>query len=446
MTKQKEYSITDIYPTFQNQIIQLVNNDHKTFKEYWDSLEPKLELFDYEQELESLLKQYKHVWIKKATGLGISEFFLRWICYQCIYGKLREKQIDVSVVIITGPRIELAIQLMDRLRSFQKPDYESKETVCIINGCKIEAFPSHHLSAARGLNPHMVFLDEADFFPPGQQEEARAVSERYIAKTDPHIIMVSTPYLPGGLYEQIEKEEPSIYHKLKWNYEKGLDKIYSKESIEKAKQSITFEREYNLQYGIGIGNIFQFVDEIVERYDQTLKDGQKVICLDPAFGSSKFGIIGAEKKDGIIYIKEAREYERPEPTMMTEIVIELTKRFGNNVLIDASQAGPINDLVGRGINAHPIRFGEKIDPKNTLLSKMTIDAAQAVKEKKVRIDPNYRDLIQQLKAVQFNEKGHPDKTKLTFDLGDCFLMLCHYMKEVKIRSVVIKKTYDEEEY
>jgi hypothetical protein len=60
--------------------------------------------------------------------------------------------------------------------------FDTKETVIELNGVKIEAFPSHHLDAMRGLpNVSFILLDEADFFPPGQQQDARDVSERYIA-------------------------------------------------------------------------------------------------------------------------------------------------------------------------------------------------------------------------------------------------------------------------
>jgi hypothetical protein len=46
----------------------------------------------------------------------------------------------------------------------------------------------------RGLpNVSFILLDEADFFPPSQQQDARDVSERYIAKSNPYIVMVSTP-------------------------------------------------------------------------------------------------------------------------------------------------------------------------------------------------------------------------------------------------------------
>jgi hypothetical protein len=102
-----------------------------------------------------------------------------------------------------------------------------------------------------------VLLDEADFFPPGQQQDARDVSERYIAKTNPWIIMVSTPNAPDGLFEKIEKEpvRTYLYKRLLLDYSYGLDRIYTREEIDKAKAS-SFEREYNLKYLGLIGNVF----------------------------------------------------------------------------------------------------------------------------------------------------------------------------------------------
>lgn len=38
-----------------------------------------LRLFDYEKMLYQRLYQYKHLWIKKATGLGVTEFMLRYM-------------------------------------------------------------------------------------------------------------------------------------------------------------------------------------------------------------------------------------------------------------------------------------------------------------------------------------------------------------------------------
>jgi hypothetical protein len=38
-------------------------------------------LFDYEQLLYDTLQSTKHIWIKKATGLGVSEFMLRYMAW-----------------------------------------------------------------------------------------------------------------------------------------------------------------------------------------------------------------------------------------------------------------------------------------------------------------------------------------------------------------------------
>lgn len=45
-----------------------------------------------------------------------------------------------------------------------------------------------------------------------------------------------------------ELEDKCIYKRLFLDYTYGLGKIYSKEEVAKAKQSPSFEREYNLKY------------------------------------------------------------------------------------------------------------------------------------------------------------------------------------------------------
>ena len=51
----------------------------------------------------------KHLWIKKATGLGVSEFMLR-LC-------LKDNALSGSqMCIVTGPRIDLAVALIDRMK------------------------------------------------------------------------------------------------------------------------------------------------------------------------------------------------------------------------------------------------------------------------------------------------------------------------------------------
>ena len=127
-------------------------------------------LYDYEKIIFDFLIVGKHIWIKKATGLGITEFMLRYMAWLCLKDdKLRGTQ----MCIVTGPRIDLAITLIDRMKMLFKEkgllSFSNKETVIEINGVKIEAYPSHHLDSMRGLtNVSFILLDEADFFPPGQ--------------------------------------------------------------------------------------------------------------------------------------------------------------------------------------------------------------------------------------------------------------------------------------
>ncbi|HET7148463.1 MAG TPA: DEAD/DEAH box helicase family protein [Candidatus Nitrosopolaris sp.] len=221
-------------------------------------------LFDYEKIIFDVLQSHSHVWIKKATGLGITEFMLRFMAWLC----LKDNMLSASeMCIVTGPRIDLAIGLIDRMkRLFYDRGhvvFDNKETVIELNGVKIEAFPSHHLDAMRGLqNVSFILLDESDFFPPGQQQDARDVSERYIGKSNPYIVFVSTPNAPDGLFERIETEpeDTCLYKRLFLDYTYGIDKIYSPEEIEKSRVSPSFEREYNLKYLGRIGNVFHTND------------------------------------------------------------------------------------------------------------------------------------------------------------------------------------------
>jgi hypothetical protein len=115
-------------------------------------------LYDYEKIiLDSLVthngnnnssSDNRHLWIKKATGLGISEFMLRFMAWLC----LKDNTLSGSqMCIVTGPRIDLAIALIDRMKKlFARSSkglatvtvFDTKETVIELNNVKIEAFPS----------------------------------------------------------------------------------------------------------------------------------------------------------------------------------------------------------------------------------------------------------------------------------------------------------------
>jgi hypothetical protein len=74
-------------------------------------------LYDYEKIIFDFLvaaDSSKHLWIKKATGLWISEFMLRFMAWF----SLKDNALAGSqMCIVTGPRIDLAIALIDRRRA-----------------------------------------------------------------------------------------------------------------------------------------------------------------------------------------------------------------------------------------------------------------------------------------------------------------------------------------
>ena len=289
----------------------------------------------------------KHLWVKKSTGLGVSEFFLRLMAWLCVRN---DDYRDSQMVIVTGPNIDLSIKLIRRMKKlFQDKldvSFDSKETVLELNGCEIQSYPSNHIDSFRSLtNPRFLFLDELDFLPKFQQEEVRAVSERYIAKSDPYIVMVSTPNAPGGLFQQIEQEpfETCLYKRLFLDYLYGLDKIYTRKEIENAKQSPSFPREYELQYLGLVGNVFSTLSiencqKVQYNPDNINPNAKKSVDIDPGFGSSKFAIVITQFVNGKIQVIHAEEYDRPNFAAMIAKMWQLKQQCGyiSNIYVDAA--------------------------------------------------------------------------------------------------------------
>ena len=320
-------------------------------------------IYDYEKILyDSLLTidtyhsfKDKHLWVKKATGLGVTEFMLRLMAWLCTSGEIPGSS---QMCIVTGPNIDIAIKLIRRLKNIFELKlgliFDNKETVLVLNGCTIEAYPSNHIDSFRALeNPKFILIDEGDFFRKSEQEDVRFVTERYIGKSDPYIVMVSTPNAPNGLFDKIEREpeESCIYKRLKMDYTYGLNRIYTKEEIAKAKKSPSFGREYDLQYLGLIGNTFHTGDieraiELGKKFKTVNKYAQQSMGIDPGFGSSPFGIVIVQFSDGVIQVLYADEFERPRYEDMINKVADLYSMFTNikNIFVDAANPELISSL------------------------------------------------------------------------------------------------------
>jgi hypothetical protein len=68
--------------------------------------------------------------------------------------------------------------------------------------------------------------------------------------------MVSTPNRPNRLFESIEKDPNSKYHKIFLLVDIGLNKIFDRKEIDKKRKEPEFPREYEGKYLGKIGNVF----------------------------------------------------------------------------------------------------------------------------------------------------------------------------------------------
>ena len=440
-------------------------------------------LYDYEQLLYDRLFSIdqdfrdKHLWILKSTGLGITEWALRIIAWLCTKdNSLKGSQ----VCIVTGPRIELSITLIDRLKALFYNRlgiiFANKESVLELNGVKIEVFPSHHLDAMRGLaNVSFILLDEADFFPVGQQNDARDNSERYIGKSNPYIVLASTPNKPGSLFDRIEHESETdcIYNRLKLDYTFGLGKIYTKEEIDKAKQSPSFKREYDLQYLGIIGNTFHELDiqraiELGKKYnpDNIVMNAPKILGLDPGWGSSAFGVVLLQLADGMIQVLMADQFERPRYEDMSTKIMALIKALNHGldpetldqVKIYVDAANPefiisLKALVGEstrpeyinqkiqycknhGLNLAnyftviPVPFGSGGGKEMIAHCKEILEYERPI----LAINPKFQNLITALRTCQSDDLGKVNKEETSYDdIMDAFRLALKGINLVKTK-------------
>ena len=177
-------------------------------------------------------------------------------------------------------------------------------------------------------------------FRKGEQEDVRHVSERYIGKSDPFIVMVSTPAGPGSLFYKIEteREDTCIYRRLKLNYTYGVGKIYTEEEIERAKHSPSFDREYRCQFSGFIGNLFSplQVDKVIdlgEQYkgiptnDYTLHS----VGVDFGFVSLATAVVLTEflKEEHKIRVIYAEEFEHANPQDIVNLCFDMYRKHWN---------------------------------------------------------------------------------------------------------------------
>jgi late competence protein required for DNA uptake (superfamily II DNA/RNA helicase) len=95
-------------------------------------------------QLVSALDNNKNIFIKKARGLGITEILLRHMAYLAVRN---DDYNNCRFHIVTGPRINLAEDLIDRLHHLfmdkLRIDCKQVGPIIYVKDTTIQAYPSH---------------------------------------------------------------------------------------------------------------------------------------------------------------------------------------------------------------------------------------------------------------------------------------------------------------
>lgn len=397
-------------------------------------------VYEYEQILLKALQNNKCIAVFKATGLGITEFMLLWIIWKCLTDPFFQGK---EAIIVTGPNVDLAQDLIMRAKKFvERKDLDYQDMGAyefMLNGCRIKCYPANNIASARGKPKVSIFFgDEAAFFIMKDSNIVRTVGERYIGKSNSWVVWVSTAgeTIENNFFYDIKMESPSAYTKLEFYDEWGLKphpktgkSLFTKSFIESAQKQRSYDREYRGIWGANVGDIFnkealkQIGSDDYE-IDSGLDASDRIICLDPGFGSSNYGIVIGEKRKNVPHVIYAQDFERQSGSEMLSRVDYLSNVFRTRrIRIDASRPEIIKDL-REVYHLDVVGYAFK-----ETRAKMTENAVQYVDRLKVRIHKMFKKLLFQLETIKYDKNGGPAKdTSNPFDIGDAFLMMLWYYK------------------
>lgn len=397
-------------------------------------------LYLYEQEVIEHLEKgrydsaYKLVCVYKATGLGLTELILLWILFKVCTDDFFQKNEDV--VIFTGPNIELSKKLIERMKQFanNRVDYIDHGMYKIqVDKANIQCYPSNNIDAVRGIpRVSLVFGDEAEFFTGLKDDkQIRVVGERYVGKSDAYVIWVSTAGdFNTGFMSDIDSEPEGQckYKRFHHFVDRGLEKdsitgtsIFSDSFIQQAKQLPSYPQEYEGVRGANVGDVYstEALNEICSEDYQIEYEHNNMSRLgfcDPGFGTSYFGIVITELRNGIPYVIWSKSYKRESATGILREIERLANVYDCNKWgCDKANPEIIKDM------RETLHLNVTAVSNKEVGRKMTQEAAKKVQKGKVRIHSKFINLKKQLMTAIYGKNGMPVKTSNNpFDEGDAF--------------------------
>jgi hypothetical protein len=169
-------------------------------------------IFDYQELIFDATENNRNIWIKKASGIGATEFILRYLVWKTLVNNDLQYK---TIFIISGTFVHHANELNIRMENLFRKKFpflqlDSKFTDLWIKNTNIKIFPSRNVKDLRGYTDiYYLFIDEADHFEPSINSELLLTITRYEEKSNCTTIMISTHNRPDGLFQSIENDPNS---------------------------------------------------------------------------------------------------------------------------------------------------------------------------------------------------------------------------------------------
>jgi hypothetical protein len=410
-------------------------------------------LFEFQKLIFDTIEQNQNIWIKKARGIGVTTFLIRYLVWKILYSNELDGK---SIFIISGTREEFANYVKKKMEDLFLPRFpnvvfDSKYTELWINKTWIKVMPTKNIKDVRGyMDVAYLFIDEADHFDKSIQEELEPAITAYEEKSKGKTIMASTPNRPDGLFERIEKDPNSKYKKLFLGYELGLGKIYDPAYIAQKKLEPEFEREYNLKYLGKVGNVFSpsQIDKAIELGEQYSLDKIPTndytlhsVGVDFGFGSSSTAVVLTEflKEEHKIRVLFSQEYEHANPQDIVDLCFDLyRKHFNTWFFVDGANRAAVNLMkvaFNESLNWETSKQGPnpeawKVLPVNfaTEHKQMLSHLAMLVSKEYLAIPKEYDKLIISLRTAWANEYSLDKEQTNYSDSLDALRLACKMYK------------------
>jgi len=207
-------------------------------------------LFGFQANIFDIVEQNQNVWIKKARGIGLTTFILRYLAWKI----LSSSELDYKSIYLVSGSPDKSNEKVDRMlkklfeKRFPLIRLESKFTDLWLKKTWIKVLEPRNIMDFESYDTAYLFIDEADFLEHRAQKELEQAASSFAGRSNCRTIMASTPNQSGGLFEKIENDATSRYARLQLDYSYGIGTIYDNKFIEKKRLEPEFDREYNIKY------------------------------------------------------------------------------------------------------------------------------------------------------------------------------------------------------